>query len=305
MNILNGANVASERTVLGVGAGAIGSVLVDGAGSVWNSHATVITDGYMGSAGGVATITIQNGAVMNSRATPLKIGETGGTAVVTVRGKGSQLNMTVQSNLRVGYHGAGTLNVLDGAVVNSNVGPDSKITVGALAGSTGTINIGEGYTIDVINTPTIVAGLGTVYLPPNPPTGLTSSNISKTSISWDWDDIEGVTGYRVYNATDNALLAIISSATSNWTQDLLNPNTTYSIYVRGVNDQGVGYASISASATTEKSPEIVIDTLPSSGASALSQVVAMCKIISFCLLCFYNLKFTNRQQHLYQSDKKG
>jgi T5SS/PEP-CTERM-associated repeat protein len=251
LNILNGATVSTGNISAAYDVGTTANIEVGGANTVWNSDIAGGL-GYIGRGlSGTATLTISNGAVVNTAAGPWQIGGLAGSnGSVTVTGTGSQLNFTAGTP-RVGYSGTGTLNVINGGVVNRRTG---SIIVAALAGSTGTLNIGAGYTMDSVIAESIGPGLGTAYLPPIQPTGLTSSTVSQTSISWDWDDVAGATGYKVYNAADNTLLTTITSATSNWTQDILDPNSSYSVYVRGVNAQGVGYASASASATTEAIP---------------------------------------------------
>lgn len=278
LNILNGATVNTGNIYAAYSSGTTANITVDGANTVWNSD-SVVNLGYIGRSG-AATLTISNGAVVNSAAKPWQIGGIAGSSgVVTVSGAGSQLNFTsTGSTLRVGYSGTGTLNVNDGGMVNNSAG---AIIVAALAGSTGTLNIGAGYTMDLINTPSVSVGLGTGSIPPSQPTGLTSSAISQNSISWDWDDVSGATGYSVYNAADNTLLTTIFSATSNWTQDTLNPSTEYSVYVRGVNAQGVGFASTSVSAATEATPTLTpttSTTLPSASINKTSTTLSLLKM---------------------------
>lgn len=100
-----------------------------------------------------------------------------------------------------------------------------------------------------INTASIPA-TGQITTPPTQVTGLTNTASSETSITWDWADVTGATGYKVYRSSDDTLLTTINTATSNWTQDSLSPNTSYSVYVRATNDNGECVASNSASAYT-------------------------------------------------------
>ena len=243
LNILNGASVSTGNIYAAYLAGTTANITVDGVGTVWNSD-TAGSLGYIGRAGN-ATLTISNGAVVNTAADPWQIsGLAGSVSSVTVTGTGSQLNLT-NSNFRVAYAGTGTLTVSDGAVVTF---PESSgmVTVADQSGSIGTLTIGAGYTTDVVQVASIVAGLGTASFPPMSTTTITGTAVSGTSIAWDWADESGATGYKVYRSSDNALLTTISSATSDWTQDSLSVNTSYSVYYRGTNANGEGAASANA-----------------------------------------------------------
>jgi T5SS/PEP-CTERM-associated repeat protein len=248
LNILNGAVVNTGNISGAYSAGATANITVDGAGTIWNSD-TAGSTGYMGRSG-TATLTISNGAVVNTAANSWHIGGLAGSiGSVNVTGTGSRLNIT-NANLRIGYTGTGTVNVNDGGILNIS-GASKGIIVADLAGSTGTLNIGTGYTTDVILANAgIRAGLGTASLPPIATTTITASNININSINWDWDDDSRATGYKVYRSSDNTLLATISSSTSNWTQESLSPNTPYSIYYRGTNAQGEGISSASTTVYT-------------------------------------------------------
>lgn len=246
--IQNGAIVTTGNTYVGYGPGSVGTVTVDGAGSVWNTD----QQGGLGYIGRQAegSLTISNGGVVNTLAAPWQIGGlAGSTGTVEVTGSGSQLNMTGDNvNLRVGYSSTGSLTVNDGGVVSVE-GVTSKITLADQAGSSGTLTIGSGYTMDQISTTDgVFTGAGTYALPPSAPSNLDTSSISTTSIDWDWDDVASATGYNTYNSTGDTLLATVS--TSNWSQTSLSSSTSYSIYIRSSNDQGIGYASAQVSATT-------------------------------------------------------
>lgn len=251
--ILNGATANTGSIYAAYSPGTTAEIIVDGAGTVWNSDIA----GRLGFIGrsGTASLTVSNGAVVNSIAGPLQIGGfAGSVGSITVTGTGSQLNfVATYNNPRVGFSGTGSLTVQDGAVVNS----PGLVTIAALAGSTGTLTIGTGYTTDVIRTSSIVAGLGTALLPPIATTTITGTATSETSIEWDWDDVIGATGYKIYRASDNVLLATINSTTSNWTQEGLSPNTAYQIYYRGTNAQGEGLAAATSTAyTAAKIPNV-------------------------------------------------
>jgi|GEM_PF-1088340 len=250
LNIQNGATATIGNIYAAYAANTTGNLTVDGSGSVLNSDAQGGL-GFIGR-GGTATATISNGGVINSKAAPWQIGGLAGSSgTVNVTGAGSLLNMNGGTcNLRVGYSGTGTLNVSSGGSVVVT-GSDGSVTMADQAGSSGTLTIGDGYTMDVITAAFgIFGGSGTASFPPAKPTSLTNTAVTQTSIAWDWADSSRATAYKVYNAADNSLLTTISDTTSNWTQTNLSLFTSYSVYVRATNAQGIGYASSNASATT-------------------------------------------------------
>jgi len=246
--IRNGATVSTGNIYAAYSSGATANITVDGVGTVWNSDIAEGV-GFIGRAG-EATLTVSDGAVINSNAGPWQVGgNAGGSGDVTVTGVGSQINFTNSgSNLRVGYSGTGVLTLQDGAELTS-----AQVTVADQVGSVGTLNIGSGYTTDsIITTLGMSTGSGTASVPPFAPTSVVAS-ATTTSMAWDWEDVTGATGYKVYG-TDDTLLATISSATSDWLQEGLTPNTGYSILVRGTNSYGEGGASSSVTKETLASP---------------------------------------------------
>ena len=240
LSILHGGLVSSIIGFVGYSTpGGIGTITVDGTGSLFTSVGGLIV-GY-GSSG---NLTIQNGGTVSSGISYLGR-NSGSNGVAIINGVGSNWT-TNNGNFNIGFNSntTGSLTISNNGLLNVGSG---ILTVANATDSTGTINIGSGYTMDLIQAGTITTGLGTAKLPPLTPTVLINTNIYSTSIDWDWGDLSGATGYKVYNASDNTLLTTISSATSNWTQDSLSHNTSYSIYVRGFNDQGEGYASSDSS----------------------------------------------------------
>jgi len=251
LNILNGATASTGNIYAAYSSGTTANITVDGAGTVWTSDNLLgcTAAGYIGRAG-TAILTISNGAVVNTNACPWQIGsQAGSNGSVTVTGTGSQLNFINSSNLRVAYSGTGSLNIQDGGTVGLS---SSMITVADQAGSIGSITIGSGYNLDVIDIKVwnYAIGIGTATLPPVATTTINGNAASESSIDWDWNDESGATGYKVYRSSDNTLLTTISSATSNWTQDSLLPNTSYSIYYRGTNVNGEGASSTPVSVYT-------------------------------------------------------
>lgn len=99
-----------------------------------------------------------------------------------------------------------------------------------------------------INT-TSIPETSQITTPPSQPTGLTHTSNTTSTINWDWNDVSGATGYKVYNSSD-VLLQTINTATSNWTQDSLSADTLSTVYVRATNANGEGIASSNASAYT-------------------------------------------------------
>jgi len=262
--IQNGGSANTGPIHAGHYEGSRGYITVDGAGSIWTHSAAA---GFIGNRG-EGSLTISNGGVVNSGAIPWQIGGVAGSVgSIIIDGTGSELNMTGSNcNLRIGYSGTGSVTVQNGGVLNVN-GSTGKITVADQATSTGTLTIGSGYTMDSVTTTLgVFTGSGTASLPPTPPTSLTNTAVTQTSIDWDWGNVSSATGYKVYNNSDT-LLTSISTATSNWTQTDLSLFTSYTVYVRASNAYGVGYASSNASATTLGSwlnPSLSLNNSPES-----------------------------------------
>jgi len=227
----------------------VGYITVDGSGSILNSSIGSPGLGYIGRSG-TTTLTISNGGVVNAETNPWQVGgNAGAEGTINITGSGSQLNIS-NSRIYLGYKGTGTININDGGILNQ---PDSDLRVGWIVTGVGTLNIDTDYNLDVVTATEISTNLGTANTPPLQPAGLSGTVESHDSIFWDWSDLSGATGYKVYSASNDSLLTTISSATSSWTQSSLEGNSTQSIYVRGTNVYGIGSASNSSSATTDPS----------------------------------------------------
>jgi T5SS/PEP-CTERM-associated repeat protein len=135
-----GTSIASRRGYLGYGPGSTGEVMIDGAGSTWSSSGLKV--GNYGN--GTLNVT-GGGAVSNSGHGYIGF-ESGSIGTVTVDGAGSTLtnyNM-INSKLTVGYHGNGTLDITNGAMVSSKI-----VKIGYYSGSIGTASInGSGSTLN-------------------------------------------------------------------------------------------------------------------------------------------------------------
>lgn len=90
---------------------------------------------------------------------------------------------------------------------------------------------------------------------PNPPTGLTPTATGPTSVSLDWDDATGATGYKLYRSASSSgpwTTAIYFGNASQFTDDngQLSPDATYYYRVSTVNGAGESALSSSASVRT-------------------------------------------------------
>lgn len=240
MSMQNGGTADIGYIYVAYGLGSNGEVIIDGSGTVLNTDKSGGL-GYIGREGN-GVLTIKNGGVLNTNASPWQIGGvSAGVGTVTVTGIGSELNFLDDSvNLRVGYSGNGTLNINNGGEVN-NTGPTSKTTVADQPGSIGTINIGSGYNMDLLSsTEGVFTGSGTASLPPSAPLSISGKAVSNSAIYWDWEDINNANGYRLYDINGN-LLATTNE--SSWTQESLASSSTQYLTIRGFNGNGIGYAS--------------------------------------------------------------
>src|SRR3954454_13664213 len=128
-NVVNINTASPNPTVLGVGGAAVGTT---------GNILVGVTGGSTGN------LTIQNGSTLTSSGATLHIGsQAGSNGTVTVTGAGS-LWTTSGSLLVIGQSGTGTLNILDGAHVIAQNG----VRLGALAGSSGTLNISGGSLLE-------------------------------------------------------------------------------------------------------------------------------------------------------------
>lgn len=129
LRVQNGGTLTIDSfSFIGQLPGAVGSVTVDGAGSIWTTDG----DTYVGSSG-AGTLAIQNGGTVNNFYGYIGY-YSGAVGSVTVDGAGSAWNNS--GNLFVGTRGNGTLTIRNGGEVSSlrtYVGYD---------GATGTVNIG-------------------------------------------------------------------------------------------------------------------------------------------------------------------
>ena len=148
LEILNGGSVTDEVAMIGVAPGGVGEVLVDGAGSLWQNTAGAFVGGY-----GEGTVTVSDGgqvavgqALYIGGFDPNEFefdtsyeGDPNGTGTVTV----TDANSLVEAfAISVGAGGNGTLEILNGATVESQIGG-----VGVGAGSVGLVTVdGTGST---------------------------------------------------------------------------------------------------------------------------------------------------------------
>ena len=142
LSISNGGMVSSSVSTIGNTSGGVGSVNIsghDGNGnaSTWNNTSQL----HIGE-GGVGTLSILDGGVVNSGQG--LIGANGGANSVTVSGRdvnGNASTWNVANNIYVGYYGNGALSVADGAQVATSAsgGAAASIYIGHGLGSTGSI----------------------------------------------------------------------------------------------------------------------------------------------------------------------
>ena len=96
--------------------------------------------------------------------------------------------------------------------------------------------------------------------PPAAPTGLTASNIEHDSLTITWDDPEddSITGYRVLRGPDANSLSTLEndteSVSTEYEDETVDPETTYSYGVLALSADGNSVQSSSLSATTPAAP---------------------------------------------------
>lgn len=148
--VLQSATGSSDGLDIGTIPGGQGTMTLTDAGTTWTNGSVNVTVGDAGT----GTLTVQNGAVLNTSGNVLVGNQAGlppSSGTVTVTGSGSQLNST--ANMDVGVAGEGTLTIENGGVVNSagvrlgiNPGGTGTVTVtgsGSQLISTAAVNVGE------------------------------------------------------------------------------------------------------------------------------------------------------------------
>ena len=127
LRIINGGTLASSiGSNIGMAIGSNSSVLVDGAGSIWNS-----TDFINIGDAGAGSLTIQNqGTVSVTRAT---IGSLNGSSGIVLVDNGTWINT---GNFDVGFAGSAILNIVNGGIV-SNL----TAIIGSAAGGLGIVTV--------------------------------------------------------------------------------------------------------------------------------------------------------------------
>ena len=96
--------------------------------------------------------------------------------------------------------------------------------------------------------------------PPAKPTGLlTGARHDSVLLAWDNPDDDSITGYQVLRGPDADNLTVLTddtgSATSSYTDDTVEAETTYVYAVRGRNARGLGQQSDPVTLTTSAAPE--------------------------------------------------
>ncbi len=149
----NGGMVQSIAVSLGAGSGALGTVVVDGAGSIWNSSGNVFI-GYANEGSGKWTVS--SGGALNIVGTDPQFGLgelTGTTGELDVDGSGSQVTA---SRFIAGVAGTGTANVTNGGRLQT-----SSAAIGISRSSVGHVLVTDaGSQWTVTNNGIFIAGSG-------------------------------------------------------------------------------------------------------------------------------------------------
>lgn len=122
LSVTDGGVVSSAWGYIGAGAGSQGDVTVSGRGANGNASIWTITGQFYVGEAGAGTLSILNGGTVSSSVAT--IGNSG-TGTVTVSGHDSNGNASTWNNtnqIHIGEGGVGTLNIMDGGVVNSGQG---------------------------------------------------------------------------------------------------------------------------------------------------------------------------------------
>jgi len=144
LHIFNSASVSTSVTTLGQSASGHGTVSVSGPGTTWD-----VTAGFTVGDAGTGAVTISNGAVLTTNGGfTTKIGNAvGATGIVTLDDAtwNTSVNISLGGSSPGPGGGTGTLNLVNGAVLNNNAGAD-KIEVGSFG--TGELNVSGGSVLN-------------------------------------------------------------------------------------------------------------------------------------------------------------
>ncbi|QEG33473.1 hypothetical protein [Bythopirellula goksoeyrii] len=129
LNVEDAGIVSNQFGYIGRGASSTGMVTVTGAGSQWTNGRAL----FVGESGNGTLNVLSGGMVVNN---DVRIGNLANSiGTVTVSGAGSLWDNNGEK-FSVGEAGQGTLNIEDGAIVNSN-----RAYIGSLANSTGAVSV--------------------------------------------------------------------------------------------------------------------------------------------------------------------
>jgi outer membrane autotransporter protein len=145
---------------VGLAAGSTGTVMVTGAGSIWNNISFGLNGLNIGSFGTGSLVVANGGMVTNITGSAANIGQGAGShGTATVTGAGSSwINIPA---VNIGNLGTGTLTIAEGGVVAA-----PTVAIATNAGSTGTLNIGAGagspaVAPGTLSAPSVAFGAGT------------------------------------------------------------------------------------------------------------------------------------------------
>ena len=201
LNISNGGQLTNDGyAYVGHQPGSSGTVIIDGAGSVWTSFgpATVIGGNDGNAAGGTGGVTVRNGGTFNTFDALLGNDLDGvSKGTVNVTGAGSTWNA---NSIFVGYAGTGTLNITNGGTVNTN----GSLSIAECFCSTGTLNVSGRSTL----------AIGGNLLIGNSGTGTMTVSGAGTAVTTGGDLSAGVSGTATLTIRDGASVAINGGGTS-------------------------------------------------------------------------------------------
>lgn len=198
---------------IGLQAGSIGTVIVDGPTSQWGSSSPSfnLTVGESGS----GTLTVSNGGKVSNTTSPLptSVGKNSGSiGLITIDGVGSSLTQTLAS-LIIGHFGTGTLSIENDGVVSVGSGTGS-LSLGR-AGGSGTLNIGNGAAAGVLNATSVSGGTGTATI-----------NFNHTDTNYHFTDNGTATGNAIVISGSTSVIFIGSGTTTLTGNHTYTGNTT-------------------------------------------------------------------------------
>jgi outer membrane autotransporter protein len=235
-------------------ASAVGTVLVDGAGSQFNSAGNIIVGDY-----GIGNLTVQNSGQVDTGLSLFAGLEGGSNGTIVITGAGSSALLT--AGAVIGGFGTGSLSVLNGATLSGIL-----LDTGFVAGSVGTVTVDGAGSLVAISDHLYIGTLGTSTLTISGGGTFNSANISEIGYEAGAIGTVTVTGQ---NSTFTASDGLIAGDTGTGTLVVQNGGLVNTVStVIGASAGGVGTVTVTGAGSSLRGSDVM--SVGFTGTGALS-----------------------------------